>query len=446
MYLPLVFSAFSLFGFAALSAETFPAANGLERSIVAQQPLLQNPVSVSVDVDGTIYVTETARRKVADLDIREFYKEGWVEHDVSLTSVEEKQAFFRSELDGSKKFEEASLEDWNKDGKIDHKDLTSITEKIVRITDEDGDGKYDASNVFAEDFNTEVTGIAAGTLAWRGDVYATIAPDLWKLRDTTGDGKADKRESIAHGFGVHIAYAGHDMHGLTLGPDGMIYWTIGDKGVNVTSKEGVNHFAPHEGAVLRCYPDGSGFEIFARGLRNPQEIAFDQYGNIFSVDNDSDREGERERFLHITEGSDTGWRNYYQYRTPKYNPWMAESLSVPKGNYQPAYITPTNLNYSDGPAGFAFNPGTALNEKYHNAFFVTEFPKGVIRSFKVKPKGATFEITDDHEVLSGSDERRHQFRSRWRSLLRRLVRRLRAQRKGCGLETRRSRRRRNQNP
>ncbi len=173
---------------------------------------------------------------------------------------------------------------------------------------------YDTSNVFAEDFNTEVTGIAAGTLAWRGDVYATIAPDVWKLRDTTGDGKADERESIAHGFGVHIAYAGHDMHGLTLGPDGKIYWSIGDKGVNVTSKEGKNFFAPHEGAVLRCHPDGSGFEIFARGLRNPQEIAFDQYGNLFSVDNDSDRKGERERFLHITEGSDTGWRNYYQYR------------------------------------------------------------------------------------------------------------------------------------
>ncbi|MFN7342815.1 MAG: hypothetical protein ACK5TA_05730, partial [bacterium] len=161
-----------------------------------------------------------------------------------------------------------------------------------------GDGVADQSTLFAENFNTEVTGIAAGVLAWRGDVYATVAPDLWKLRDTNGDGVADKRESLAHGFGLHIAYAGHDMHGLTLGPDGRVYWSIGDKGTNVTSKEGKKFFAPHEGAVLRCYPDGSGFEIFARGLRNPQEIAFDKYGNWFSVDNDSDQKGERERFLH----------------------------------------------------------------------------------------------------------------------------------------------------
>jgi quinoprotein glucose dehydrogenase len=394
-------SAFQLLSVSAFSAETFPSANGLERSLVVQQPLLKNPVSVSVDVDGTIYVTETARRKAADLDIREFVKFGWVPHDVSHTSIEEKQKFFEEQLDGKNTFKGTSLKDHNKDGTIDVKDLTAVTEKIIRITDKDGDGTYDTSNVFAEGFNSEVTGIAAGTLAWRGDVYATIAPDMWKLRDTDGDGKADKRESLAHGFGIHIAYAGHDMHGLTLGPDGRVYWSIGDKGVNATSREGKNHFAPHEGAVLRCYPDGSGFEIFARGLRNPQEIAFDKYGNMFSVDNDSDQKGERERFLHITEGSDTGWRNYYQYRGSAYNPWMAESIWAPEGEFQPAYITPTNQNYSDGPAGFAYNPGTALNDKYKDAFFVTEFPKGNLRSFKVKPKGATFEMTDEHVVYSG---------------------------------------------
>ncbi|MFM2197091.1 MAG: hypothetical protein RLZZ505_523 [Verrucomicrobiota bacterium] len=397
----LFLSAFPLFSFSAFSAESFPAANGLTSTLVAEQPLLKNPVSVSVDVDGTIYVTETARRKDADLDIREFVKFGWVPRDVSHTSIEDKRTFFQKQLDGKNAFKGTSLKDQNKDGKIDVKDLTAISEKVIRLTDKDGDGVYDTSNVFAEGLNTEVTGIAAGVLAWRGDVYTTIAPDVWKLRDTSGDGKADKRVSLAHGFGIHIAYAGHDMHGLILGPDGKLYWSIGDKGTNVTGKDGKNHYAPHEGAVLRCNPDGSGFEIFARGLRNPQEIAFDKYGNLFSVDNDSDQKGERERFLHITEGSDTGWRNYYQYRGSAYNPWMAESIWEPSGEHQPAYITPTNGNYSDGPSGFAYNPGAALNAKYADAFFVTEFPKGKLRSFKVKPKGATFEMTDEHVVLSG---------------------------------------------
>ncbi len=398
----ILISAFQLFSFSAFAqAESFPAANGLERSLVAKEPMIKNAVSVSVDVDGAIYVTESARRKVGDLDIREFTGYGWVPHDVSFTSVDDKLAFFRKQLDGKNQFPKASLKDFNKDGKIDSKDLTVATEKIIQLVDTNGDGVADKSTVFAENFNTEVTGIAASVLAWRGDVYATIAPDLWKLRDENSDGKADKRESLAHGFGLHIAYAGHDMHGLILGPDGRIYWTIGDKGTNVTSKEGKKFFAPHEGSLLRCYPDGSGFEIVARGLRNPQEIAFDKYGNLFSVDNDSDQKGERERFLHITEGSDTGWRNYYQYRGSAYNPWMAESIWEPTGKFQPAYITPTNLNYSDGPAGFAYNPGTALNSKYEDAFFMSEFPKGNVSSFKVKPKGATFEMTDEHIVYSG---------------------------------------------
>ncbi|MFK7849907.1 MAG: PVC-type heme-binding CxxCH protein [Akkermansiaceae bacterium] len=388
---------FPLLAVSSLTAETFPAANGLERSLVAKEPLLKNPISVSVDVDGTIYATETTRRKAADLDIRQYFKHGWVPYDVGLTSVEDKRAFFRERLDGTNKL----VKDHNKDGKHDITDLTMLSEKVIRLRDTNGDGVMDQSNIFAEEFNTEVTGIAAGTLAWRSDVYATIAPDVWKLRDTDGDGVADQRLSLAHGFGVHIAYAGHDMHGLILGPDGKLYWSIGDKGVNVTTKDGKNFYAPHEGAVLRCNPDGSDFEIFARGLRNPQEIAFDKYGNLFSVDNDSDQKGERERFLHITEGSDTGWRNYYQYRKSDYNPWMAENIWEPTGKFQPAYITPTNENYSDGPAGFAYNPGTALNAKYEDAFFVTEFPKGNLRSFKVKPKGATFEMTDEHIVDSG---------------------------------------------
>lgn len=385
--------------FALAAPETYPAANGLTRILVAREPLLKNPVSVTVDVDGTVYVTETARRKAADLDIREFTE--WIHDDLSHTSVEEKQAFYEKQLDGKKYQNHASLKDHNKDGVVDVKDLTAISEKIIRFTDKDGDGVMDASDTFAENFNTEVTGIAAGVFAWRGDVFTTIAPDVWKLRDTDNDGKADKRESIAHGFGIHIAYAGHDMHGLTWGPDGRLYWSIGDKGTNVMSKEGKRWFAPNEGAVLRCYPDGTGFEIFARGLRNCQEFAFDDYGNMFGVDNDADLKGERERFVYITENSDTGWRCYYQYRKSDYNPWMAESISVPTGPCQPAYITPPLASYGDGPAGFAYNPGTALNDRYKGSFFTSEFPKGEVHAFKVEENGASFRMTDEHTVVSG---------------------------------------------
>ena len=53
----------------AAAPESHPCQNGLVRSLVAREPMFRNPVAVAVDVDGTIYVTETTRRKQADLDI-----------------------------------------------------------------------------------------------------------------------------------------------------------------------------------------------------------------------------------------------------------------------------------------------------------------------------------------------------------------------------------------
>lgn len=381
------------------ASESETIVGGLSRTLVAREPMLKNPVDVSVDVDGSIYVAETARRLAADLDIREF--KAWIPHTLALRTVEDRRALYQREVTPGKVPASVSLKDWNKDGVVDTKDLTIISEKIHRLTDTNGDGVMDQSKVFAENFNTDVTGIAAGVLAWRGDVYASIIPDLWKLRDTKGNGVADKREVLLTGFGVHVAYAGHDMHGLTLGPDGKLYWTIGDKGVNVVSKEGKRWQEPDSGSLLRCNPDGTGFEIVARGLRNVQQIAFDDYGNVFGVDNDSDAKGEKERLVNIAEGSDTGWRCYYQYRGSSYNPWMAESISVPSGPCQPAYIIPPVCSYVDGPSGFARDPGTALNERYRGAFFMTGFPAGLLYAFQLEPKGAGFRMTDSHVVDKG---------------------------------------------
>jgi quinoprotein glucose dehydrogenase len=381
------------------SPESYPCQNGLVRSLVAREPMFMNPVAVAVDTDGSIYVTETTRRKQADLDIREVMD--WVPADLSHTSVEEKRDFFRKNITTEFFKKHPSLKDHDKNGTIDWRDLTVHSEKIHKLVDTDADGAADQATVFAEGFNTEVTGIAAGVLARHGDVYATIVPDVWKLRDTDGDGKADEREALASGFGVHINYAGHDMHGLTFGPDGKVYWTIGDKGTNIVA-DGKRWHYPHEGALLRCNPDGSEFEVFARGLRNVQQIAFDDYGNIFGVDNDSDQVGEKERLLYIVEGSDSGWRCYYQYRGGKYNPWIAERIAFPDGEDRPASVVPPLSLYLDGPSGFAYNPGTALNERYRGHFFLTQFPAGKINAFKLEPDGAAYRMTDDHLMASGT--------------------------------------------
>ncbi|MDI1315523.1 PVC-type heme-binding CxxCH protein [Prosthecobacter sp.] len=358
-----------------------------------------DPVAVTADPQGRIYISATTRRKVADLDIREHTQ--WIPDDVALTSVEEKEAFLKRELaPGKTRLPRGSLADHNKDGSIDWKDLTVHSERIYQLRDTDHDGTADKLTVFAEGFNSVVTGIAAGILYHDGWVYVTVAPDLIRLRDTNDDGVADEREIVAHGFGIHIAYAGHDMHGPRIGPDGRIYWSIGDKGVNVTSKEGKHFDYPHEGCVLRCEPDGTQFEVFAHGLRNVQEIAFDNYGNMFGVDNDADMPGERERFVYITERSDSGWRCSHQYQKSA-SRWMRDGIWQPAHPGQPLFITPPLANYSNGPAGFIHEPGTALGASLRGHFILDQFPSGQMTAFQIVPSGSTFKMQNERLIHSG---------------------------------------------
>ena len=247
-------------------------------------------------------------------------------------------------------------------------------------------------------------------MSYDNDIYLTVAPDLWKTQDTDSDGKADKRESISHGYGIHIAYAGHDMSGLTAGPDGKIYWSIGDMGVNTLDQEGNRYAYPHEGAVMRANPDGSDLEVFAHGLRNPQDISFDAYGNLISVDNDGDHPGEHERYVHIIEGSDSGWRIHWQYGkydlpNEEYKIWMDEKLSIPHFDGQAAYLLPPLALAYNGPAGLAYNPGTALSDDWEGYFFATFFTatstSSKIQAFRLAPKGASFDIVEPIDILGG---------------------------------------------
>jgi quinoprotein glucose dehydrogenase len=359
-----------------------------------------DPVAVTVDEKGAVYVCATTRRKVADLDIREHTQ--WIADDVALTSPLEKEAFYKRVMaPGVLRGPRGSVKDHNRDGSVDWQDLTVHKERIYKLVDSDGDGSADKITTFAEGFNSVGAGIAAGILYHDGWVYLTAQPDLWRLKDTDGDGVADLKELLVTGFGVHIAYAGHDMHGLRLGPDGRIYWTIGDKGTNVLSKEGKRFFFPHSGAVLRSEPDGTGFEVFASGLRNVQEIAFDDLGNVIGVDNDADQPKERERLVYVVEGSDTGWRNQHQYM--KLNSrWMRENIWQPSGSPdQPLCYAPPVANYSDGPAGFLREPGHALDGTLRGHFILDQFPNGKMDAFTLEAAADSFKMVGLRTINQG---------------------------------------------
>ncbi|MDZ7717681.1 MAG: HEAT repeat domain-containing protein [Balneolaceae bacterium] len=279
------------------------------------------------------------------------------------------------------------------------------------MEDTSGDAIADQSQLYISDFNNEVTDVAGGLTTFKNNAFLGVGPDLWRIRDTDNDGMADEKESLSHGYNVHIGFGGHGMSGVKVGPDGRIYWGIGDIGFNVVDKEGNRHKYPNRGAILRSDPDGSNFEVFATGVRNTHEFDFDKYGNLISVDNDGDHPGEHERLVYLINGSDSGWRINWQfgkYRDPKnneYKVWMDEEYFQPRFENQSAHILPPIAPYHAGPAGFAYNPGTALSEEWKEHFFVMSFRGSIANSpiygFTLEESGAGFELKTDEEVLTG---------------------------------------------
>lgn len=357
---------------------------GLEIKLWAAEPMLANPVAFNFDEKGRIFVAETYRYRSSVFDIRDYM---WMlEDELACRTIEDRTALIK-----------------NKFGAAGVKEL-SIEAEVVRVLeDTKHTGVADHSAIYATGFNTPLDGIASGVLARRGKVWFTNIPSLWQF---TGHDKAETRTELSRGYGVRFNYTGHDLHGLAFGPDGKLYFSIGDRGAHAVAKDGTVADSPDEGCVFRCDPDGTHLEVFARGLRNPQSLAFSENGDLFTGDNDCDL-GDEERLVHVVEDGDSGWRIGYQF-APLGNagPWNSEKLWVPRFKGQAAYFLPPICNIEDGPSGITYYPGTGLNDSYKGAIFITHFKGAVAKSgiytYNVKPAGATYDIADAKPFLTSS--------------------------------------------
>jgi putative heme-binding domain-containing protein len=104
-------------------------------------------------------------------------------------------------------------------------------DRIKVLEDTDGDGVMDKFTIFAEGLNIP-SGIAVGS----GGVWVANAPDILFLQDTDGDGKADKSEVVVTGFGRDDT---HELpNSLTWGPDGWLYGLNGVFNRSVVKHQG----------------------------------------------------------------------------------------------------------------------------------------------------------------------------------------------------------------
>ncbi len=366
-----------------LALKRFKLPPGLTVSLWAAEPMLANPVAFNFDEKGRAFVSETYRYRSSVLDIRDYM---WILEDELANRTQDD---FRAMI----------LRRFGPEGVAE---LRKETERVRLVEDRDGSGHADTTSLYADGFNDEISGIASGVLPHNGTVYFTSIPSLWAM---TGTNKAETKKELSTGYGVRFNFTGHDMHGLAIGPDGKLYYSIGDRAAHVVTP--TNTIAtPDTGSVFRCDLDGSNVELFATGLRNPQDLLFTENGDLFTGDNDCDQ-GDMERLVHVVEAGDSGWRVGYQH-APMGNAgsWNRERLWLPRFPGQAANHLAPIANIEDGPSGITYYPGTGLNDSYRGTLFITTFVGNVSRSgifaYKLKPAGASYAIDTAQRFLGGA--------------------------------------------
>ena len=173
-------------------------------------------------------------------------------------------------------------------------------DRIISLPDDDGDGVADRCVIFADELNS-VTGFEF----WGGGMLVAALPELWFLKDTDGDGKADFKLRMLQG--LSSADSHHSANGMLLGPDGWIYWSRGV--FNVAAMEtptrtyrsvesGVHRFNPRTFETEFHFPIGP----------NPHGDVFDQWGYQFAND------GTGGTGSHINIGKGVGHKPWFKMR------------------------------------------------------------------------------------------------------------------------------------
>jgi putative membrane-bound dehydrogenase-like protein len=218
---------------------SFTVSPGLEFKIWAAEPLFVNPTTFDIDPAGRIWVCEAVN--------------------------------YRRRLRGQPP-------------------LRSEGDRVVIVADTNGDGTADKATTFFQ--SPEIMspiGIAvAPHPSGKGcKVFLCQSPDILVLEDKDGDDKADG-PPVKFLTGFQGIDHDHGVHGISVGPEGKLYFSVGDAGVrDLKSSDGKgpvfnsNTTDLRAGTVWRCDIDGRNLELIAHNFRNNYMAAIDSFGNVF---------------------------------------------------------------------------------------------------------------------------------------------------------------------
>ncbi|MGB1706628.1 MAG: PVC-type heme-binding CxxCH protein, partial [Rubripirellula sp.] len=150
-------------------------------------------------------------------------------------------------------------------------------DKIIVLRDTNGDGVADKRTVFADGLLIP-TGVAPDS---PDSAYVVDSTRLLYLQDTDGDGQADKQRVVLSGFGTEDTH--HLVHTLRIGPDGCLYF---NQSIyihsHVITPYGTRHL--DGGGIWRYRPSTGQLEVVSKGLVNSWGHVFDASGESFATD------------------------------------------------------------------------------------------------------------------------------------------------------------------
>ena len=176
--------------------------------------------------------------------------------------------------------------------------VTSQDGNVYILEDEDRNGRAESRSTFATGYYFPL-GVAIHSPT--GDVYVSYQGAITVLRDTNGDDRADSERLLVD----DLPFEKHQNDNLEFGPDGWLYIGVG------STCDACEDRDPRSASILRFDVETGESEIFATGMRNPYDIAFDpETGELFATDNGRDdlgMEAPFEELNHVIPGGDYGY-------------------------------------------------------------------------------------------------------------------------------------------
>lgn len=265
-------------------------------------------------------------------------------------------------------------------------------DRIVVLTDTDGDGTADKRDVFAEPLS-----IPTSMLAHNGGLIVAQAPHMLFLKDTDGDGRADEKQVLFGGWGTGDTHAGPSN--LTWGLDGWVYGIVGYSGFS--GKVGDEDLRFGAG-FYRFKPDGSKLEYLRSTNNNSWGFGFSEEGLVFG----STANGNPSEHMPLPN------RVYERVRG-----WSATTLrgiaGSPKMELAPrvtgdgtvAIRQVDHHGHFTAAAGHRLYTARAYPKEYWNrTAFVCEPTGHIVATFELAPQGAAFTSRMGWDLVASDDE------------------------------------------